>query len=313
MKNIFIRYDTAEGKSWASCLEGLNSFSNSETFDPTTLRDYEQHIDYYYRFDNNKIRIFKTVSDDPKNFLSLGIPSRTKDQTICISALDTDKIFKALSESKYDTVYFAYKHVDGESAREIDLMEKSKYYARNTLTGLVENVETGEHFIEEQMSMSIWYAVYQMGNSDIYYLVINPNLLMIVEDINGVHNDVKYKVVNSHDGNMKESVFKPSFEGGKLIGDNIIYADSDEVTIDVYGNSALHGYRGYKLSEEELPKIEIIVESSAKQSLKGDKIILDMKDKKIAYVKYSWRTNTPLDYFFTGDEKLEYSFVIIKE
>lgn len=313
MKNIFIRYDTAEGKSWASCLEGLNSFSNSETFDPTTLRDYQQHIDYYYRFDNNKIRIFKTVSDDPKNFLSLGVPSRTKDQTICISSLDTDKIFKALSESKYDTVYFAYKHVSGESAREIDLMEKSKYYARNTLTGLVENVETGEHFVEEKVSMSIWYAVYQMGDSDIYYLVINPNLLMVVEDINGVHNDIKYKVVNSHDGNMKESVFKPGFEGGTLIGNNIIYTNNDEVIIDVYGNSALHGYTGYKLPKDDLPKIEMKVESSTEYKLVGDKISVNMSGKNVAYVKYSWRTHTPLDYFFTGEEKLEYSFVIIRE
>lgn len=312
-KNIFIRYDTAEGRSWASCLEGLNTFSNSESFDPNTLRDYEQRIDYYYRFDNNKMRMFKTQSDKPKNFLTVGIPSRTKDQTICVSPVDTDIIFKALSEQKYDTIYFAYKHVDGEAIREIDLMEKSKFYARNVLTGLVEDVTTGEHFIEDKFSMSIWYAVYQMGDSDIYYLVINPNLLMIVDDINGKHDDIIYKVVNSHDGNMRNSVFKPAFDGGVLIGDNIVYTNSDSVTIDLFGNSALHGYRGYKLSEDELPKVELIIDSSTTYEQSRDKIIVDMKDKNLAYVKYSWRTNTPLDYFFTGDEKLEYSFVIIKE
>lgn len=314
-KKIYVRYDTAEGSSWASCLEGLNNYSNTEEFvaDVSTLKGYQQNIDYYYRFDNNKIRIFKTVSDEPENFLSVGIPSRTKDQTICIASIDTKKIFEALDQTKYDTVYFAYKHVDGESAREVDLMEKSKYYARNILSGLVENVETGEHFIEERISMSIWYAVYRMGDSDIYYLVVNPNLLMIVEDINGSLNGIDYRVVNSHDGNMRNAILKPAFEGATLVGDNIIYATGDEITIDVFGNSLLHGCLGNKISDDEMPKIELIVESSVDYKIEKDKIKVKLGDKKLAYIKYLWRTKTPLDHFLTGSEKLEYSFVIMKE
>lgn len=312
-KKIYVRYDTAEGSSWASCLEGLNVYSNSEEYDVLSLKDYQQKVDYYYRFDNNKMRIFKTVSDNPKNFLSIGIPARAKDQNICIAAIDTDIIFEALSKNKYDTIYFAYKHVDGQAIREIDIMEVSKFYGRNILTGLVEDVVTGEHMIEENFSMSLWYSVSKMGDSDIYYLVVNPNLLMIVEDINGTLNNIDYKVVNSHDGNLRNSVFKPSITGGVLIGDNIIYSDGDEVTIDVFGNSALHGFKGYRLSEDELPKIDLLVESSVEYKLDRDKITLDLSGKNVCYVKYMWRTNTPLDYFLTGSEKLEYSFVIIKQ
>lgn len=313
-KKIYVRYDTSEGSSWASCLEGLNSFTNTEEFDISSLRKYQQIIDYYYRFDNNKMRVFKTVSDDAKNFLSVGIPSRTKDQTICIAAVDTEIIFNALQQTKYDVVYFAYKHVEGDSTREIDLMEKSKFYSRNVLSGLVENVETGEHFTEERFSMSIWYAVYRMGDSDIYYLVVNPNLLMMIEDITGTHNDIDYRVINTHDGNMRNAVFKPAVSDGTLIGDNIIYTTSDEVTIDVFGNSSLHGFgtKINKLDSDELPNIELGIESSTKYKREKDKIVVDMTDQKLAYIKYTWYTKTPLDYFFTGEEKLEYSFVIMK-
>lgn len=314
-KKIYVRYDTSEGISWASCLEGLNSFSNSEEYDINSIRKYGQTINYYYRFDNNKMRVFKTVSDDPKNFLSVGIPARTKDQTICIAAIDTETIFKALDKTQYQTVYFAYKHNPEESIREIDIMEQSKFYARNVLTGLVEDVETGQHFIEESFSLSIWYAAYKMGNSDIYYLVINPNLLMMIEDITGTHNGIDYRLINSHDGNMRNSVFKPSISDGTLVGENIIYTNSEHVTIDVFGNSALHGFGSKinKIDSDELPNIELVIESSAKYTKEKDKITVDMTDQKLAYIKYVWRTNTPLDYFFTGDEKLEYSFVIMKE
>lgn len=311
-KRIFIRYDTSEGNSWADCLECLNNDTTKAQKDISTVSEYSQHVNYYYKADN-KMRLFKSQWDDnTKPYLSIGIPSRTKNQSVAVNFVNFDIIATETAKTKYNSIHFAYLHNDKENPRSLDIVEKSGYFARNNITGKMEDLQTGLEVQGDSVTMSIWYTVFKIGADEMYYLVVNPNLVSVTEDLDGSFKDETYYLINTHDGNLKESVFTPSFDGCITVGDNILYTSGDTVTIDVLGNSLMHGFAGKRLSYAELPFLPVSLDSTFKVDRVENKLIVQV-DKNVGYVKYSFVTNTSLDYFLSGKEKLEYSFVIIKE
>lgn len=315
-KKILIRFDASEGYSWSDCLETANTDIATVDVDPSSIKKFDQRVQYYYKSDN-KVRIFKTDNDDASlPYLAIGMPTGTPNQTIAINYIDFKLIEENLSKDKFDAIHFAYHHLEGEdpraSSRRLDTMERSSYYARNKKSKKFQNVVTGEDITTEKVVMSMWFTVFKLGQTDTYYMVVNPNMVTITDDLTGKHNNEQYYIVNAHDGNLKSAVFKPSFDGCKLIGDNILYVTGDEVTIDVLGNSFLHSFYGNKLPYADLPFLESVVDSSFDFSRDEHKIKFNI-DKNIGYIKYNLKTETPLDFFLSGDEKLEYSFVVIKE
>lgn len=314
-KKIFIRYDTSEGYSWSDCLETTNT--EVAGVDSSTIKDFDQPVHYYYKSDN-KIRIFKTDNDNTNlPYLSIGLPVGVRNQSFAINYIDFNLITSTLEKSKFDAIHFAYHHKEGEdpriSAKRLDIMETSSYYARNKKSKKMQNVVTGEDITSPEVIMSVWFTVFKLGDTDTYYLVVNPNLVSITNDLTGSTKTEHYYLINAHDGNLKTAVFKPSFSGCKQIGDNILYTDGDTIGIDVLGNSFLHGFSGgKKMPYAELPFLESVIDSSFEYTREQNTLTFNV-DKNVGYIKYNLKTNTPLDYFLSGAEKLEYSFVVIKE
>jgi hypothetical protein len=258
--------------------------------------------------------MFKTRASGA-SYISIGIPTQYSNQTIAINNVNTQDLISVLDNPAYQSAYFAFNHTGIPDIKTVDIIPNSTWYARNSNTGKMENAITGEvvETGDEDLKFSIWFTVFHFKKSNIYYLVVNPNLLALNEDVSGEHGDAEYLVLTKHDGSFRSSVFSPTVDSGsKLIGENIIVTSNDTVTIDTLGNSYIHGFTGSRLDQSQLPEINLLVESPS-TFVVNNNIINVTLDKPVTYLTYKWVTNTPLDFTVTGPDSLIYNFVIIKQ
>lgn len=310
-KKFYVRYETPDGKDWASVMARLN-MTNSEfviNADPAKTVDYDQTISAYFHRDY-RMQIFKTISANPTGFLSIGSPSGMTDQTVSISSIDFNVIETALKTEKYLSVFFAF-YDDGRDGyvSDLDTITVSDYYGRNKETGKVENVKTGQVLDENSVKLSLWYNVVKIGNNDIYYLIANPNLVTITQNIGGTFEGVDYRELFTYDGGLAASIFRPLIEsGGKIVGESNIAATSDTLKIDVTGDSFLDRVQG-----NPSPNVDLVVDSSVPYTVDNNILTLDLSGKEAAYVEYKWKTNSDLDFaLYSQEGELKRSFVIHK-
>lgn len=313
-KKLYIKYDNTDGRSWSVADYSLNLYSvePNETigFKLSGFRDYSNFIDLYRRSDIRN-QIFRTVGSQPDHFLSVGLPTGIEGQTVSVNSINTEGIMYSLDLPKYNSVMFAFNSVDHpEGAGDLDVVAKSDYYARNIETGLVEKCSTGEAYNRETLSLSIWYTVYQVGDSGIYYMVVNPDLLTIVTGIDGSYRGVDYRYIGAADDTFCNELLNPSIvSGGVFAGNDTILATDDSITIDIVGESIIHGSLGNKIPKNQLPNIRLSVESSVPYTVDNNLLTLNLAGKNAAYVNYKWVSGTFLD--FTR-EQLTRRFVIVK-
>lgn len=310
-KKFYVRYETPDGDNWASVMARLN-MTNTEFVidaDPDRTHDYEQLISAYFHRDY-RMQIFKTISSDPKSFLSIGSPSGITDQTVSISAIDFDVIETSLSSGKYLSVFFAF-YDDGRDGfvSDLDTVTQSDYFGRNKETGKVENIKTGQVLDEGSVKLSLWYNVVKIGNNDIYYLIANPNLVAITQNISGTFNGVDYQEMFTFDGDLSVAIFKPLVvSGGKIVGTDNIAAFGDTLTIDVTGNSVLVRGQG-----NPSPNVDLVVDTSVPYNVENNILTLDLTGKEAAYIEYKWKTDSDLDFAsYSQEGELKRSFVIHK-
>lgn len=318
-EKIFIRTETSISSSWADSLETLNTFytgdlrEKTDRPDVSKIADYEQQANTYVRIDN-RMTLFRNRNTNSNNFLALGIPTSLENQKVAYKEIDFESILNALKSKKYDSVHFGFYFDKKETVNEAVVVENSIILARNKETKKFENVLTGEELCQDDnLELALWFTTYTIGDTGIFYVVTNTNLLVIHEDLTGEKNGIDYVVINSHDGNFKSSVFAPSFSSEVvMVGDNVLFANSDKFTIDVLGNSFIHGFSGEKIPKEQLPNIELSIESSVPFDIDNNLITINMENKNVAYLKYRWVTGTCLDYAFIGKESLIYNYIIVK-
>lgn len=312
-KKVYIRYENVDGKSWATSAYGLNLYSTEPNstlnWNIPAFRDYSNLVQQYRRSEIRN-QLFKTVGNNPGTFLSIGIPTGIDGQTVSINAVDTDAIFEALNAPEYESVHFAFNALEHqEGAGDLDVVTKSTLYARNIKTGLLENCVTKESFDVTKLSLSLWFTVYRVSSTDIYYMVVNPELLAVISNIDGTYNGVDYRLIGTEDNSFATEILNPSITGGKLVGPNIIFATSDTLVIDILGNSILHGYFGEKIPDADLPVVDLSIDSSVEHTVDNHIITLDLAGASSAFVNYKWVTGSFLD--FTKEQLIK-NFVIIK-
>jgi hypothetical protein len=325
-KKIFIRYDSHEGDSWSAAMEGVNNRVNTPGYTPTIDVDFfklgwnNQTATYLGR-SNNTHQMFKTHGETPDAFLSIGRPAFTENQTVSVQTVNTDKIFAALDNPNYKAVYFGYFSPDGEFPSDLEIMPVSGYYARNIQTQKMENVVTGEQLSEDDnVQFVFWYCVYKINQTNIYYLVVNPNLVDINRDIEGTFNNADFYLLSSYNEDLRKSVFLPTVTGGAKIGDNVIVATGNLLTIDALGYFAIIASKPadvYELSQpipqDQLPPIELLVESSEPYTVNNNLITVDVSSASITTIRYRIVTNTEMDYLNLPEQSLKYEFVIVKK
>lgn len=310
MTQVFIKVQSSVGQSWADAAESTNSYITELSDDPLQAlyneKEYEQKINAYTQVSN----LIKLVKNDKNFTISTAVPRENGNKLV-----DMSKAFETLTagNGSFGAVHFGYIF-DSSRVKDTDVIDNSIFFARDPDSNKFVNAETLDEISDENIiEAAIFFTIYRVRGTSIYYMVINPNLIAVPEDLSGDYDDIEYFHINSRDGNFKSRVFRPSITGGTLVGDNIIVATEDEVTIDTFGLSALH-FKSKRVSQDNLPaKINMTVKSSFPQTREGSVITLDLSGKSVGTLSYQWVTGTYLDSCLTGNESLKYNFAIIKE
>lgn len=313
MKQVFIKIQSSVGQSWADAIEGINSYSVGLSDDPVEAlkneRDYEQTANVYTQVSN----LIKFTPNGDGNFtVQIAVPRGDEG----IKVIEMSEAFEALTPSngKYESVYYGYIFEKNGRAKDFEVIENSRFFARDPESKRFVDAVTGEEISDsDYIEAAVWLTMYRVSGTQIYYMVINPNLLAVSEDLSGKFEDARYYHLNTRDGTFRNRVFAPSVKGGTLVGDNIIVATEDTVEIDTFGLSMLH-YDSRQVSQENIPaKVEMQVKSSLPATREGSVISVDVSTKNIGTLTYQWVTRSYLDSALAGNEALKYSFVIIKE
>lgn len=310
MTQVFIKVQSSVGQSWADAAESTNSYITELSDDPLQAlyneKEYEQKINAYTQVSN----LIKLVKNDKNFTISTAVPRENGNKLV-----DMSKAFETLTSGNgsFGAVHFGYIF-DSSRVKDTDVIDNSIFFARDPDSNKFVNAETLDEISDENIiEAAIFFTIYRVRGTSIYYMVINPNLIAVPEDLSGDYDDIEYFHINSRDGNFKSRVFRPSITGGTLVGDNIIVATEDEITIDTFGLSALH-FKSKRVSQDNLPaKINMTVKSSFPQTREGSVITLDLSGKNVGTLSYQWVTGTYLDSCLTGNESLKYNFAIIKE
>lgn len=316
MKNyFFIKTEPTVNKIWADVCEGLNSYyagpnPGLQNTDLGGYTDQEQQIYSYVKIDR-KLGLYKTEN----NTLAIAVTSPVVGQTLGVSELDLELIKEKL-DSGVKTVYFGYLFTK-ESVTQLQVVDNSVYFGRNPIDNVLTNFNDNTS-IEGNVSSAVWMAFYKIKDSNVYFVVLNDTLVdstvvrdsVSEADLKTEDNIIEF--VNSHDGGFKDSVFKPTITGGTFIGKNIIVTSENELTLDVFGRSAFHMINaGVILKDDDLPEIDLLVESSAEIEVNKNKISITISDP-ISTLQYKWNTGSELDFILSEENKLQYDFVILK-
>ena len=317
-RKFFIRFERPTGRSWAVALDHINIYAESLRTvdrDSATIRDHSQHVSYNTRTPRKSV-IFKTYVPDSKNFLCIGYPLKIQNQKISIAEVDQELIADTLSKPEFTSIYFAFFIGDNPAgAGDLDVIDKSAYYARNNVTGKFVRLADGSEIDGNYLPFTFWYKVEQIKNSEIFNLTVNAEVCGIYGDIDGTWDNYDFKVLGVDDESFSKSIFRPSIRsGGTIIGENLIFSNSDTLAIDTTGNSIIHGYGDQKVPDHELPKMELSVESSVPYTINNNVITLDISNTHNAYIKYRWITGTDMDLLSSvSSETPAKAFVIIKK
>ena len=212
-------------------------------------------------------------------------------------------------------VYFGYIFSE-EKHTQMQVVEKTTYFGRNTVNNRLTNFESNTEY-DSNIASAIWMAFYKIKNCDIYYCILNDNLLdsTIIKQADGdvvsfKDTDDKYVLLNTHDGNFKSSVFSPLVDfRANFVGPNIIAANTFRFELDVFGKSKLHIFNKALIKDKDLPELDLVVDCSCKTTINKNRILVDLEDKQTATLSYRWITGTELDY---SNETLRYDFIIVR-
>lgn len=315
MSTFFFNTENSVNPSWSSVTEGLNVYYEGlppglGQVDLTKIKKYENFFNSFVKIDK-KIGIY--MGDD-KLMLAMAMP--TPEQKMGIKEIDLSKA-KALLDGGLDVVYLGYIF-NGEMVNQNTVIEQTCFFGRNVLDKRPTDLSR-QNVLEGNPYAAIWMAFYKMVDTDVYYVVINDNLLesSIIKtdefELNLRDRGDVVEFLNTHDGNLKEAVFTPSLDSNsKFIGPNIIATTGDTVVIDLFGyESKFHKIAGKRLGNDELPRIRLDVQCSGNYQRDSNTITISL-NKDVTTLSYRWVTGTELDYISSKHEQLRYDFVIIR-
>ena len=316
MSTIIFNTENNISKSWADVAEGLNSryLGKKEDWRTTAeylrdIKDHDQQINSYVKI-TNKIGLYKADGEP----LAIAVTSPIPGQTLGVKNLNLELI-KSKLNSGISVVYFGFAFTE-ESVSQTDVIQKSTYFGRDLSTNSLVNLET-DTALEGNIKAALWMAFYKIKDCDIYYVVINDDLVdsaIIRQEFstgNLVEENDTYSILNTQDGNFKEAIFAPGLDSNAyFIGKNIIATTKSTFELDVFQQSHLHKIIKDRISDEDLPAADITIESSVDASINKNRITVDLGKKSTATLSYKWWTGTEIE--FSKNEELKYDFVIIK-
>ena len=279
LKKIVIKGPGLRDPEWAAASDGFNV--NTETLAdwPTQLHQYSVHTTPHWLFLNNQEVTF-------------GIPTGHGNQTIACTPINWGLVEQALET--YGSVMFGYYQAGPTRPDNVSIIDQSSYWARTQTGGLI-NVETNETLLDQTVVFTSWLIVYGIS-SEALYCVVNSNLVGIRSDIEGTTSSgIEVSVING-DTTLRNSLFRPTVDGGTIVEPNIIYTNHSEGVLKI--NTRCMSVR---------------VSGTAPCTVTGSELVIPINTLPLlSVIEWQALTNSDLDVISTPESNLNFKFVIIK-
>lgn len=315
---FFIKAETFVSPAWAAATESFNIQYDGYEYPPSSksaVRELSPKLDYFVKIDN-KIRFYKNGN---ALVIAVAEPSTLEGLNFGIKELNLKTVRHLLTNTNAEVVYFAYLFTD-TSANQVKTVEDTAYFVRRTDGSLI-NAETLEA-VTEDMPMAIWVAFYRIKNTDIFYGVMNNNIVDVTGNLffHDEDNGIDMMLLTSSQGTFSQSVFNPRINtGATFVGDSFIYASDSKFTIDMLGASVLHVVNAISseideyMPDEEMPMVEVEIETNLNVTKVGNQQLeVNMGTSKSGYIKYRWISGTPFSHDKYKKETLKREFIVFK-
>lgn len=318
ISKFFIKTETFLNESWASASDSFNTEYKTTNWPPKSLEEitpFQSRLDYYIKIDN-KVRLYQ---HEGSLILSVAEPTTLGELNIGMKELDLSKVRALLANTDATVVFFGYPF-SGLKANQIETVQNTTYIVRKT-DGSLLDIEANKA-VEDSTPVAVWIAFYKLKGAEIYYGVMNNNLvdntgeqIFKIED-----KDIICSFMNSPLGTMSEFIFEPSFDGATLVNGNTLIVSDSSFTVNTLGNS---GYFFTDVTEGKLnapfedaicPKIKLLVDSDLSVLKKGNSsLTVNMNEDSVGYLKYTWDSGTPFSNAKYKNETLKREYIVIRK
>ena len=315
-KYVFIKAQPNDAKHWSNVTNGINLMNVGSPMYPK-FEDSPDQIDHFTR---REMRPSISVATAPhvKTALQFGYRAFGSLNEDIVAGIDTDTMIKALDNMNYPHAFVGYGYFfDTENTEAVPadkIITGSVYFGRDE-DGHVINVKKGtklaSNWGDGRFKFATWYTMFKIS-SDMYYLVINPQLANIYENIEVEGDGVVYSVMDAHDGTLNDTMLKPTFGKGSVhMSDNLVLATGKSFKIDPFGETPFR----WRWKDFDCKSIDLRVKTNLKYKTNDDGSMTfePPKDGVIGYIYFRVPvTSAIIDQSSLGVDSVRRSYIVVK-
>ena len=145
----------------------------------------------------------------------------------------------------------------------------------------------------------LFRSCYKAKELPLYYIILNPHSVQCIENIESSYGQQNHVfTISNHLKNLNEVVFKPRVsKNARIIGDNNIMVKGEEFTIEPFKSWFVT-----KHLPDFFKDVKIKVDTNFDYTMEGNKVIVNLLNKKKGYIGIRWNTGTIMDMTFTASK-----------
>lgn len=317
-KYLFIKAQPNDAKHWANVTNGMNLMNVGSAMYPK-FEDAPDQLDHFTRREMRPSVSKSTANhiDAAKTPLQFGYRAFGSLSEDIATGIDTDMMMAKLDEMNYPHAFVSYGYFfDTENTEAVPadkIIKGSVYFCRDA-DGKIINAKKGTQLTSNwgdgRFKFATWYTMFKVTH-DIYYLIINPELANIYENVELEHGDTVYSVMDAHDGTLNDMILKPSFGKGSVhMSDNLVLATGKTFKIDPYGETPFRYRYGY-----DCKSMDLRVKTNLKYKTNDDGSLTfePPADGVIGYVYFRVPvTSAIIDQSSLGVDAVRRSYIVVK-
>lgn len=318
-KYVFIKAQPNDAKHWMNVYNGINLMNTGTNINPS-FGLAPDHIDTFTKREMRPSlsKASAPTVDADKTPLQFGYKAFGQLTEDFVAGVDHELMMSKLDEMNYPHSFVGFGYFfDNEMTEAVPtdkIITGSVYFARDE-EGHIINAKTGRRMTSNwgdgNYKFAIWYVMLKI-TSDIYYVVMDPTLANIYENVELEHNDVIFSVMDAHDGTLNDTVLKPTFGRGSLhMSDNLVVASGKSFKVDPFGESVFRWrYKDYDCSAIDLRvKTNLKYKTNADGSLTFD----PPKEGQVGYIYMRVPVKSDIiDQASLGVDSIRRSYIVVK-
>lgn len=318
-KYVFIKAQPNDAKHWANIYNGINLMNTGTALNPK-FGDAPDQVDTFVRREMRPSlsRASGKGIDPSVTPLQFGYKAFGSLSEDMVTGVDHTLMMEKLDGMDYPHAFAAYGYFfDTENTEAVPsdkIIENSIYFGRNK-EGNIINLKTGRqlasNWTDGRFKFAVWFVMLKV-TSDMYYIVIDPQLANIYENIETEHNDIIFSVMDAHDGTLCDTILKPTFGRGSLhMSDNLVIASGKTFKVDPYGESVFR----WRYTDYNCKDIDLRVKTNLKYKTNDDgSLTFDQPaDGQIGYIYMRVPvTSDIIDQASLGVDSVRRSYIVVK-